>query len=86
MVMQYGHNLKQNKPVLQEKLKGSGPCLGSGLFFFNIQRLSFFHFISTIVFLGKLNKKAAFLKLLPSLPTSNNEDREGMGAGSRLVC
>lgn len=40
----------------------------------------------TIVFLGKLNKKLTFPKLTPSLPTSNNEERGVMRAGSRLVC
>lgn len=39
-----------------------------------------------IVFLGKLNKKLTFPKLTPSLPTSNNEERGVMRAGSRLVC
>lgn len=65
-----------------KKFKGPGQSLGPGIFFFNFQRLLFLYFIYTIVVLVELNNQPAFLELSPSLPTSDDEEREAMRAGS----
>lgn len=86
VVMQYIYNLRVKQMPILKEIQRLWVMSRFRNIFLQFRETVIFLLNLTIVFLGKLNKKLTFPKLTPSLPTSNNEERGVMRAGSCLVC